>query len=47
MSTGLFKNNVTNKQFTYKSYIQNIYKYKQNLALNNPQGLICHKAQPN
>ena len=21
--------------------------YKQNLALNNPQELICHKIQPN
>ena len=21
--------------------------YKQDLALNNPQGLICHKTQPN
>ena len=36
MSFDLFKNNVT-----YKSYI-----YKQDLALNNPQGLICHKTQP-
>ena len=24
-----------------------IYIYKQDLALNNPQGLICHNTQPN
>ena len=39
MSSGLFKN-VTDKLFTYKSY-------KQDLALNNQQGMICHKTQPN
>ena len=25
----------------------NIYMYKQDLAINNLQGLICHKTQPN
>ena len=35
-----FKNKVTHKLFIYKSYI------KMDLALNNPQGLICHKPQP-
>ena len=30
----------------YKSYIFNIYMYIQDLALNNVQGLICHKTQP-
>ena len=24
-----------------------MYMYKQNSALNNDQGLICHKTQPN
>ena len=37
MNYGLFKN-VTFKLFTCKSY-------KHNLALNNPQRLICHKTQ--
>ena len=31
----------------YKSYIYSIYTYKQDLALNNRQWLICHKTQPN
>ena len=38
---------VTNKLFTYKLYIIYTYMYKQDLALNNPQGLICNKTQPN
>ena len=45
MSFGLFKNNVTNKLFIYKSYVFYIYMYKQDLALNNQQVLICHKTQ--
>ena len=28
------------------SYIFNIYIYKEDLALNNLQWLICHKIQP-
>ena len=43
MSSDSFKNDVTDKLFTYKSYI--IYMYKQDLVLNNPQELICHKTQ--
>ena len=35
----------TNSVFT--NYIYLIYMYKQNLALNNLQWLICHKTQPN
>ena len=37
------------KLFVYKSYILNIYIYKQDLALalNSLQWLICHKNQPN
>ena len=42
MSTGSLKDNVTAKFFTCQSYIM----YKQDLVLNSPQGLICHKAQP-
>ena len=36
----------TDKQSVYNSYIL-IYMqiYKQDLALNNQQGLICHKTQ--
>ena len=30
-----------------KLYIFNIYVYKEDLALNNLQCLICHKTQPN
>ena len=45
MSSGLFKNNVTIKYlFTNHTYL--IYVYKQGLALNNQQGLICLKTQP-
>ena len=42
MSIGLFKNFINKMclQIIYLTYI-----YKQDLALNNPQGLICHKAQ--
>ena len=36
-------NNVTTF-FIYKSYIQ--FMYKQVLALNSLQGLICYKIQP-
>ncbi len=36
--------NVTNKQFVYKSYILNMYKY--DLALNNIQGFKWNKIQP-
>ena len=43
MSSDSFKNNVTYKLFVYKSYKM----FKQDLALNNSQGLICHKTQPN
>ena len=38
MSSGLFKNIDTYQLFYNKSY-----KYKQDLALNNPQRLICYK----
>ena len=38
--------NVTCKLFIYKSYIL-IYIYKQDLALNNLQGLICHQTKQN
>ena len=31
----------------YKSYIHLIYIYKKDLVLNNLQGLICYKTQPN
>ena len=37
--------NVTYKQFIYKSHIIYIKK-KQDLALNNPQELLCHKTHP-
>ena len=49
MSSELFKNNIYNQhihlQITNYIYIY-IYIYKQDLALNNSQGLICHKMQP-
>ena len=38
MSSGFFENNTTYKLFF-------MYMYKQDLALNNLQGLICHKTQ--
>ena len=34
-------------KYVYKSYIYLIYMYKEDLALNNLQWLICHKTQPN
>ena len=37
MSSDSFKN------FTYKLFVCKSYIYKQELALNNPQGLICPK----
>ena len=51
MSSGSFKN-VTYKLFVYKLYIFNIYIYiyiyiyKQDLALNDLQWLICYKTLP-
>ena len=39
MSFGLLKNDVTYEVFIYK-FLYTIYMYKQDLALNNPQGLI-------
>ena len=42
MSSGSFKINVTNKLFAYKTHIYAIYMYKQDLALNDQQELICH-----
>ena len=42
MSSGLFKMLPTNYLFT--NHMFNIYMYKQDLALNNQQGLICYKA---
>ena len=38
MSSGLLKN--------YR-FTNHIYMYKEDLALNNLQWLICHKTQPN
>ena len=37
-----FKDKFTYKLFTYKSCI-----YKQDMRLNNPQGLLCHKTPTN
>ena len=37
-----FKNDVTYKLFTSKSYV-----WKQSLALNKPIGLICYKRSTN
>ena len=43
MSSGSFKN-VIQKMFTNDVYL--IYMYKQDMALNNLQWLICHKTGP-
>ena len=43
MNPGSFKN-VINKMCLQIIYL--VYMYKQNLALNNLQGLIYHKTQP-
>ena len=40
MNSGWFKNVHTNYSLTN-------CVYKQDFALNNPQGLICHITQPN
>ena len=44
MGSALFKNNVTYKILIYKF---DIYMYKEDLALNNLQWLICYEIQPN
>ena len=44
MNSGLFKNVI------YKMYLEIlylIYMYKNDLALNDLEGLICHKTKPN
>ena len=43
MGSGWFKNNVAYAQIACKYYTM----YKDDLALNNPQGLIWHRPQPN
>ena len=40
MSLGLYKKMLSTK-YAYKSYL--IFMYKEDLALNNQQMLICHK----
>ena len=30
----------------FTNHVYSIYMYKQDWALNNLQGLICHKTQP-
>ena len=42
MNSGSFKK-VIHKPYIHKSYIFNMYK--EDLALNNQQWLICHKTQ--
>ena len=44
MSLGLFRN-VINKMCLQMIYL--IYMYKEDLALNNQQLLICHKTKSN
>ena len=44
MSLGLFKNVIYRM---YLKIIDLIYMYKNDLALNNLQWLICHKTKPN
>ena len=44
MNSGSFENAI-NKMFT--NYIYLIYMYKEDLALDNLQVLICHRTQPN
>ena len=43
-STGSFKNG--HRQTIHLQIIYLIYMYKQDLALDNLLGLICHKTQP-
>ena len=38
MNTGLF--NILPRDYSFKNLVYNIYWYKQNLAVNNPDGLI-------
>ena len=46
MSSDLFKMLPTNNLFTNHMYIwRESCVYKEDLALNNLQGLICHKTQ--
>ncbi len=35
------------EQNVFTNHIYLIYMYKEHLALNNLQWLICHKTQPN
>ena len=44
MSFGLLKMLATNYSFTHHLYV--IFMYKQNLTLNNLQGMIWRKTQP-
>ena len=39
MSSGSFKDLI------YKLFVYKLYMYEEDLALNNPQWLICHKTQ--
>ena len=44
MSPGLFK--MLPKKYSFTNNIYLVYMNKQYLAMNNQQGLICHKRQP-
>ena len=45
MNTGSFKNHITYRLVICKLYTHDISMYKKDLAVNNPQGLICHRTQ--
>ena len=46
MTSGSFKNDIY-KMYLQIIYLYLIYMYKEDLALNNLQWLICHKTQLN
>ena len=46
MSSNSFKDVIYHPEFANYVFYIYIYIYKQDLTLNNLQGLICHKTQP-
>ena len=44
MISGSYKSNVTD---SFTNHIKHMYMYKEDLALNNLQVLICRKIEPN
>ena len=42
-----FGSSKNTKKYMFTNHVYLVYMYKEDLALNNQQWLICYKSQPN